>query len=226
MEVDVTPAEWRPLRLDWFDATDETSPEFAVVVFPVEAPYTVTVEFRRDPDARPFVMGVAVRYQPLWAFEDDFWERDEEERPHVSPRDVQRLPLARIVRAAIAAANSAERPVIESTGKPAVSETARLFADESAEPWKGDPPWAEAARKILVPRGRPERGKSAKFYKDLADSHRAFALAGKSPVKEIARRKGVSENTVHQWVHRARRLGILDPSPRSKQRKEGSSDAS
>jgi hypothetical protein len=204
--------DWRPLRLDWLEPADETKPEFAVVVFPVDVPLTVSVEFRRDPSGRPFVMGVAVRYQPLWAFEDDFWE-SAEQRPHVSPRDVQRLPLARIVRAATAAANSAERPVLGE--KPAVSSTAQLFPDESGEPWTGDPPWAEAARKILVPRGGPQRGKSTQFYKEIARSYRDFALAGMSPVREIARRKRVSENTVHQWVHRARKLNFLDPSPRS-----------
>jgi hypothetical protein len=83
--------------------------------------------------------------------------------------------------------------------------------------------WADTARKVLVPRGRPKRGKSASFYKQLADSYRELAVTGASPVKEIARRKRVSENAVHQWIHRARNLGFLDPSPRTK-RKE-STDA-
>jgi transposase len=46
-------------------------------------------------------------------------------------------------------------------------------------------------------------------------------VMGISPVKEIARRKRVSENTVHQWVHRARKLDFLEPSTRSQSRKEG-----
>jgi len=72
------------------------------------------------------------------------------------------------------------------------------------------------AQAATAPRGRPERGKSTTFYRELADSYRSFAERGKSPVKEIARRKRVSENTVHQWVYRARNLGFLEPSARTR----------
>jgi transposase len=77
------------------------------------------------------------------------------------------------------------------------------------------------AGKVLLPRGRPKRGKSVDFYRELAKSYREFELGGLSPVKEIARRKRVSENTVHQWVHRMRHeLGFLEPSPRSKRKEK------
>jgi hypothetical protein len=81
--------------------------------------------------------------------------------------------------------------------------------------------WADTARKVLVPRVRPQRGKAASFYKEIADAYRQLAASGVSPVKEIARRKRVSENTVHQWVHRARKLKFLEPSPRSQSQREG-----
>jgi hypothetical protein len=210
---------WRPLRLDWIDPdpklvksdpefAKQHGPQLAVVAHQTDAPYTVTVELRFDRDGAPFVIGVAVRRQTPW-WEEDGWEAGEE-RPHVSPRDVQRLPLAGIVRAALAAASAAERRTLE-TGEPVTSETARVLTDQG-EDWD----WAEDARKVLTPHGRPQHGKSAKWYSELADSYRGFARAGKSPVKEIATRKRVSENTVHQWVHRAREIGVLEPSPRSK----------
>ena len=40
--------------------------------------------------------------------------------------------------------------------------------------------------------------------KEIAEAHRAAEMASKSPAKEIARRKRVSENTVHQWIHARR----------------------
>lgn len=62
---------------------------------------------------------------------------------------------------------------------------------------------------------------SVDWYRNLANSYREFELRGLSPVKEIARRKRVSENTVHQWVYRMRHeLKFLEPSPRSKRTKE------
>jgi hypothetical protein len=201
----------------------------AVVFFPTDRPYTVTVELRRDPHGAPFVLGVAIRCQyPSW----QEWQEWREEigwpgagpRPHVSARDIQRFPLAQIVSAALAAAATAERPTLEN-GTPVRSQVATVLAD--ADPrWREqggtDWDWAESARKILVPRGRPRRGKPD-FYKEIAASYRAFAAMGLSPVKEIARRKRVSENTVHQWVYRARALGFLEPSPRSRKRKEDES---
>ena len=215
----MTRAEWRPLRIDWFDPRDDgdpgmadSGPELAVTVFPTDAPYNVTVEIRRDADGAPFVIGIAVRRQFPW-WEDGGWMAGDE-RPHVSPRDVQRLPLARIVRAALAAASTAQRPTL-SSGEPASSQVAPLFGSASQRE-RPEEEWAKVARKILVPRGRPQRGKSIPFYQRIADAHRACALAGTSPAKEIARRMNVSENTVHQWVHQARRHKLLEPSTRSR----------
>jgi hypothetical protein len=216
----VARAEWT-LKIDWPEQRWWSDPELVVTAFEKGIPYAVAVELRRDDDGVPFVTGVAAR-RHLWA---DGWKG---ERTHVSPREVQRLPLAKIIRAALAAAATAEPPdprdrdwqpvpgVPNRQSKPAL-DPGEVAYDPGDDPrWHDSgPEWARDARKILIPRGRPTRGTSAAFYKELADSHRNFSARGESPVKAIARRKRVSENTVHQWVHRARALGFLEPSPRS-----------
>ena len=110
----------------------------------------------------------------------------------VSPRDVRRMRLSTYIEAAVALI--------------AYSPNARDRA--------------KTAREILaqtrVPRGRPERGRSTDFYRDLARAYQELAAANVRPVPEIARRKRVDENTVHQWIHRARKLGFLPPSSRGK----------
>jgi hypothetical protein len=208
--------EWT-LRADWPEQRWWSDPQLVLTAFEKGMSYAVSVELRREAEGAPFfVTGVAVR-RHKWA---DGWSG---EPTHVSARDVQRLPLARIVRAALAAASTIERPTGQGifAGQEAHSIVSYDYRDEKQRerfpPEEGD--WGETARKILVPRGRPERGKSAAFYKEVADAHRQLSAAtGRSPVKEIARRKRVSENTVHQWVHRARQLGFLEPSPRSRRR--------
>lgn len=218
--------EWRPLRVDWLDPDDEADPELAVVVYPTGAPYTVSVELRRHSDGAWFVIGIAVRRQYPWWEEPSGWEASDErwasENPHVSPRDVQRLPLARIVRAALAAASSAERPNL-ATGKPAASSVARIFAEDGITPPQ-EAAWAQVAQRVLLPRGRPQRGKSVDFYRELANSYRALARTGVSPPKVIARRKRVSTNTVYQWLYRARDLGFLELPPGSKRRRRADAE--
>jgi hypothetical protein len=211
------------LGVEWPEQQSWDDPELVVTFFGEDIPYAVFVELRKDEEG-PFVTGVCVR-RHIWA---DGWKG---ERTYVSPRDIQRLPLARMVRAALAAAATVERPEVPElpgmgrpTGKKFRGRPDLIKYDyRDEEQRKHFPPrpedqWAEDARRILVPRGRPQRGRSASFYREIADSHRNFTLADLSPVKEIARRKRVSENTVHQWVHRARKLGFLEPSPRSKRK--------
>lgn len=70
--------------------------------------------------------------------------------------------------------------------------------------------------RLQVPKGRPERGKSTAFYKEIADTYRTCKLKGLSPAKEIAKIKRVDENRVYTWIHRARKLGLLEkPGARS-----------
>jgi hypothetical protein len=163
-----------------------TDPERVVTVFDTDMPYAVAVEMRRD-DAGYYVTSVSVRRHP----EADGWHG---ERTTVSPRDVQRLPLAKFVRTALAVANSG------------------TSAQRGA-----------AVRKNLAPHARPKRGKSASFYRKIGELHREYAKRGLSPAKEIARRMGVPENATYQWFHRARELGFLEP-PLRLTRSKGSND--
>lgn len=204
-------------------------PELIVTVIPQEYGdhLAVAVELRRDEDG-PYVIGIAVRRHVLAGYTGL--------RTHVPPREVKRLELSRMVDAALGLASSVpEAPSPETT--PGGSDPgpwpvdvlvegdstwATYYDVAHAEEWRElgfeVPPEMVAARKVLVPRGRPHR--STTFYREIANAHREFQRRGLSPVKEIARRKREKENTVHQWVHRARELGFLEPSPRSKKSKK------
>jgi hypothetical protein len=205
--------QWRE-RETWSD------PDLIVTVLEQDSPYGVSVELQRDETGGPpFVIGVAVRRSRLRGWKSG-------ERAHVAPRAIQRLPLARIVRAALAAAALAmEKPPVypprldPDTGELIQSRSARrgVLAEEGrydpgperdAQAASGD--YGAVARRILVPRGQPVRGKAAGFYREIARAHRELSALGLSPAKEIASRKGVSRNTVDQWLHRARALGFLE----------------
>ncbi len=152
-------------------------------------PYTVDVEFVQG-DGGPVATGVLIRRN--FAYDEQQGFADGLELVPVSGRDVRRMPLDRVIAAALAA----------------VSEPS------SAEGWAG------RVGKAITPRGLPERGRSSKFYAQIANLYRELAQRDvASPVQEIARRKGVPPNRVHQWVHRAREMGFLEPSARSRQRK-------
>jgi hypothetical protein len=183
-------------------------PDIVVHVFPRESKYDVAVEIQRPADGPSVVSGVAIRTTHMLSGAG-------EPRP-ISPREIQRLPLARIVRAAAAAAATAptwdELPSVSTRypserlrirGRPDILYYDHEHAVRERFP---DVPWLAATkRKLAVPRGRPQRGKSAKFYLDILAKHDDLAAEGyASPVKAIARQKGVSENTVHQWLYRAR----------------------
>jgi hypothetical protein len=57
---------------------------------------------------------------------------------------------------------------------------------------------------ILVPRGRPTDQPGPAFYADLLATARELEAQGIRSVPEIAKRKRVNQNVVHQWLHRAR----------------------
>jgi hypothetical protein len=223
---------WR-IVAEWMNAEAEgrwyTDPELVLTFIDDDRDdrFGVAVELRCD-DEGPYVTGIAVRRHPLAGYRG--------KRTNVLPRDVQRLPLAKIAAAALAFASTIEKP----------PPTRWLHPEEEAAGWTARPfdprveaggtyslggerwderfgpepvPLVEAGR-VLFPRGRPERGKSVDFYRELGRAYRELELRGQSPAKAIARGKRVPENTVHQWVHRARRLGFLEPSPRSKRRED------
>jgi hypothetical protein len=162
-------------------------PDLFETVFDYAAPYVITVGFvRQDADDVPVPVEVTIRMTfPVSETGQGFVAGTEPRS--LSTRDVRRLPLDRVVRAATAAADAG--PV------------------ESASEFP----------KILLPRGRPVGGeRSVVFYKKIAKAYRQLTEEQKSPAKEIARRKGVSENTAHQWIYKARLHGFLEPSPRSR----------
>jgi hypothetical protein len=209
----MTPSALWDIGLEYPDKSDPTrswydDPDLVVHVFPRDSKYDVAVEIQRPADGPSLVSGVAIRTTHMLSGAS-------EPRP-ISPREIQRLPLARIVRAAVAAAATApawdELPSV-STRYP--SEPVRIrgrpdilyYDHEPAIREKfPDVPWlATAKRKLATPRGRPQRGKAAKFYLDLLVLHDDLAAQGyASPVKEIAKRMKESENLVHQWLYRAR----------------------
>jgi hypothetical protein len=142
---------------------------------------------------------------------------DGEFRP-VMPRDVQRLPLTKIRDAALITASTYEGE----DGKPSLEQALaerekRRRVDRKQARYAG--PGQEMYGKIRVPRGRPERGKSLPFYKEIAEAYRDCKVQGRSPAKTIAQRKHVDENTVYTWIHRARELKLLEPPPASQRRR-------
>ncbi len=161
-------------------------PEWVVRFLPEDGSYVIDVEIAIEEGAKTYVTGIAVRSGVRTSpsgTREDPWLEGSEYEP-VVPRDVQRLALTTYVRAALAVVND---PLTE----------------------KGR---QEVAR-ILVPKGRPSRGRGAEFYRDLLATARRLEKQNIRPVPEIARRKRVSENVVHQWLHRARRLEE-EPSPK------------
>jgi hypothetical protein len=172
-------------------------PELLVTVLPVatrtaDERYAVCVELRYDDD-EPRVIGVCVRRH----FRAGGVKQT---RTPLSLRDVQRLSLRPRVDAAVAFANDwRRRPELR-----------------GAEAYLAIPD--DVSRRIVVPsRNRDRRD----FYRAIGALHRQCQITGLSPAKEIARRQKVSRNTAYQWIHRARELGYLEPSPYAKRENDG-----
>jgi hypothetical protein len=167
----------------------------------IDAPYAVDVELVRDDEGAFVPIGVSVRrlfptsrhkqggVYPLAA-----GTRMEP----VSAAEIRKIPFGRIIRAAITSAVS-----MEPFKKGTAGEPERILQERHDE-----------LERILVPRGRPPRGRSVRWYCDLLKAARRLERRGLSPAKEIARGKtGVSENLVHQWLHVARRYERLGMCP-------------
>lgn len=164
-------------------------PESTVWVRREDLPYFVGVELLRTEEGSVHPVGVSVRVAAPHPFPEDA----EVDLPPLSGRDLRRLPLGTYVDAAVAWAS---HPV--------------FVVQHLADP---DAAWEKVGRAV-APRGRPAH--NTNFYSEIADAYRALAVQGKRPVPEIARRKKVSPNTVHQWVYRARQLGLLEKPARRK----------
>lgn len=190
----------------------------ADVVVRMEIPsggYVVDAEFVRDQHGDPVLTGLLVRTSSQG--KDGTPGRDP---VGLSPRDVKRLPLASCIRTTTAHARFALGGLFNVWGW--ASEEAR---SEWREQWDAERLEIAMATsdawvpRSSLPRGRPAKGRSTRWYKDLAKVHEELEAAGtQSPAGEIARRKGVPVNTVYQWVYRARQLGFLPPAPTKKHR--------
>jgi hypothetical protein len=153
-----------------------------------DLPYYVGVELIRTEEGTVHPIGVCIRVAAPYPFPVD----TEVDLPPLSGRDLRRLPLGTYLDAAVAWASPPN-----------------FVLQHLADP---DTAWEKVGRAV-APRGRPAHNTS--FYAEIADAYRTLAVQGKRPVPEIARRKKVSPNTVHQWVYRARQLGLLEK-PRRK----------
>jgi hypothetical protein len=143
--------------------------------------YTVELEFRRDAEGSNVLTGLNFHRKLGPEWEDPTKPADRS--CAVSVRDARRLRLDQVVQAAYALVD----------GQP------------------GDARWKKA-RKLLAPRSSGPQGPTdTKFYKEVAAFYRECKLLGLSPAKELAKRKGVPENRVYQWFHRARVLRFLEP---------------
>jgi hypothetical protein len=114
----------------------------------------------------------------------------------LTERELRRLPIATFLRQAQVAAGhffamKDRRRRGEPTGE---LDSEQMLAD---------------LRRVRAPRGRPDR--STDFYREIAEFYRAAVAQGKRPGAEIARRKRVNPNTARVWIHRARKLGFLEP---------------
>jgi hypothetical protein len=201
-------------------------PERIVSIYSKERPYAVDFELRSDENG-PFVVGVSVRRDWATGYRG--------EREPLSPREIQRLPLARFMNAALAFAARTPRPDPHDPqyGRPLDPEpggrigpadhrleserwfslgASDLFYKVVGIPTEG----IVAADKVLAPRGRPRRGHSIDFYRQLGKWVDQVTQEGKRPAREIARRYSVSENTAYQWIHRCRDHGFLAQSTRTK----------
>lgn len=166
--------------------------------------WKVTLE---DPDRLAYVIEI------------EFGDRDEEDQQPsnvtairvscsdgaVLSRDVRRMPLDAYVKAARSSLTLARIELMTEAGHA----PPRMTKKQQRELLGISHAWERAQQDlatVTVPRGRPQAGRSTKWYADLLASARQLEAQGKSANRELARRKHVSENTIRQWIHRARKL--------------------
>jgi hypothetical protein len=161
--------------------------EWVIRFIPDESPHAIDVEVMEGNDGSYDVTGISVRAttptSPGGTLENPWLEGGQFD-PIVA-RDVQRLPLTQYTRAAIA---------IIKSNRPFSTEHAERIAKRIV------------AERIVMPRGRPSKGVGPEFYLELLAVAKELEKQGIRPVPEIAKRKRVNQNLVHQWLHRARKL--------------------
>ena len=177
-------------------------PEATVTFGEVDGwPYVVGVDVARDRDGRDIPIGLTIQRKPSFGDPGPSPQYDLEgmslpevtdaalELQRLSVRDVKRMPLDRILRAATVAMR------------------------EGA--WGG--PDSPVTRTVLP---RKKVRLTRKDFEKLAKAYEALEARGERPVPVLAKRMGVPENRMHQWVHRMRyEMGLLPPPPRRQQAK-------
>jgi hypothetical protein len=145
-----------------------------------DQPYTVDVELLDDGEGVKVVTGISIRRNfpcepiPRYGAPVSF-SADAELKP-LSTRDVRRLPLDRIVAAALTAAT--ERP--------------------------GGKERYQQLKKTLSGRSRPDIGKTPSEWRRIEQAYRKAVAEGKSPAVEIAAKWDVKRNVADQWIYRLR----------------------
>jgi len=147
----------------------------------------VAVELRLGDDDEPIVTGIAIRrsipMQPRKDLKREPSWPDGTESPAVRPRDVKRLPLSQIAKAAATW----------------VSSTKLEPGSPERELERG-----KVTRTLRPPRTRPRTDRD--FYSKLLLVHDELVARGESaPAKQIAVQMGEPVSKVHVWLHRAKR---------------------
>lgn len=182
VEVVVRAPDGSPATFDFYDQDRETA-DVAVRIEIPERGYVVDVHVIRDRAAGTYraagTMARTVNGGP------------------VSARELRRLPFARCIATALAAARWIHEHWISETP---VARTSRRQVHA---------PWATSPR---LPPGHPPRGKTGvAWYLEFANAYRAAHARGERPSQTIAKHYDVKPNLVYQWKHQACKLGFLDP---------------
>jgi len=160
------------------------------------SPFVVDVELSDSPEGA-MVTGIAVRSAVQTHAEgtpEDPWLEGGSVEP-VNATIVKRLPLASYTRRALARYTP---PLdVRQTAPPGAATPPGQPSEPVTRP---EPP----PEPVKLPRGRPRRGRSEEFYRQVDEAAKKLQEQGIAPVREIARRKRVSQNLVNQWLFRAR----------------------
>lgn len=185
-KVELQPAEQR-------DGTPWPMPAQSVVRAWADEDYVIDVELRLGRDDQPIVTGLAIRrgvpLEPRSGFKqsEPRWPKDAEPRS-VRPRDVKRLPLSQIAKAAVTWVSALE-----------------LDPGSAKRTLELD----RARRTLRPPRTSPREDPD--YYRKLLLVHNELvARREPSPAKKLAEQMGKPLSTVHVHLHRARRKLAAD----------------
>jgi hypothetical protein len=186
-------AKLEPLHSDLRDGGSWPMPAQSIVrAWHEDDDYVIDIELRLDDVDRPVVTGIAIRRAVPLKSSRDFkreprWPAGTEPRA-VRPRDVKRLPLSVVTKAAVAWVTSTQL-------EPESPERALELG--------------KVKRTLQPPRSRPRTDPD--FYRKILLLYNELAARGeRSPAKMLAEQMGEPVSTVHVWLHRAKRKLVGD----------------